>query len=534
MGGSPRIQSMVSMNQVCRWIVLLVAAAVLCCWPAEGWAQKRGNGARRTRDVASFRRQLAEKREKFAADLEELAKACDEKQLPDAAAQVRLWARPVDTSELRLTAIPRQAQAPLPQDLPPDERYWQAQLRSHQQTFARELYALSRQALTAGHVSFAIDLIREIVRYDSDHAPARRIVGYVRSGDEWVSAFEAEMAKQKKVWTDKYGWLPKDHVDRYAHGERYYNRRWISADKEGQLRQDFDAAWEIRTEHYLVKTNHSLERGVDLAKKLEDFHGLFFQMMAGFFNSADEVQKLFQGSSARRTAADSARNVVHFYRTRDEYLEVLKKLTNQPVEITKGIFFLKSRIAYSFFGPERNADSTVYHEGTHQLLTGSRPMTGEIGIKSNFWIIEGIACYMESFRREGDRFSVGDPGHQRLQAARIHFLDESYYVPIREFTRMGMQSFQSAKEIRKNYSQGAALTHFFMHYDDARYREALIEHLSQIYSPTKGVRENPDTLDELTGVEDEELDRQYAEYIRRLVPTVAQRRLPRGVEADEP
>ena len=85
---------------------------------------------------------------------------------------------------------------PLPQDLPPDERYWQAQLRFHQQEYAIELYALSRQALGAGHVSFAVDLVREIVRYDSDHKQARKILGFVRSSDEWISAFEAEMAKK--------------------------------------------------------------------------------------------------------------------------------------------------------------------------------------------------------------------------------------------------------------------------------------------------------------------------------------------------
>jgi hypothetical protein len=147
-------------------------------------------------------------------------------------------------------------------------------------------------------------------------------------------------------------------------------------------------------------------------------------------------------------------------------------------------------------------------------------MTGEIGVKSDFWIIEGIACYMESFQRDGKRFSVGDPGNQRLQRARSHFIAEHYYVPLHEFTRMGMVPFQTVVEddLRKNYSQGAALTHFFMHYDDGRYREALIEHLSQIYSPDKSVREHPDSLEELTGVAAEDLDRQYADYIRKLVP----------------
>ena len=522
------------MNRLCNSLLLLLMAAALTACPPDSVAQSRGKGIRRTRDVASFRKQLAEKRDKFAAALVELAGVCDEKKLPEAAASVRALARPVDSSELRLSAIPREVRPPLAPELPADERYWQAQLRALQQSYAIELYALSRQALNAGHVSFAIDLIREIMRHNSDHAQARRVLGYVRSssGDEWVSAFEARMAKAKKVWTDEYGWLLKDHVERYEKGERYYNRRWISAAKEADLRQDFVNAWEIQTEHYLVKTNHSLERGVDLAKKLEDFHGLFFQMMAGFFNSAAEVQQLFDRGNGRSAALQP--NVVHFYRTREEYIAVLKKETNQPIEITKGIFFPRSRIAYFFFDPESEDDSTLYHEATHQLLTGSRPMTGEIGIKSDFWIIEGIACYMESFRRDADRFSVGDPGHQRLQAARVHFVDENYYVPFREFSRMGMAAFQSAKEIRKNYSQGAALTHFFLHYDDGRYREALIEHLSQIYSPTKAVRDRPEALDELTGVEDEELDRQYADYIRGLVPPVAEARTPAAVGAEGP
>jgi hypothetical protein len=519
-------------NQLLRCCLALLTAAAICFSPARGFSQNRSKGARRTRDVASFGKQLAEKRNKFAAGLEELAVFCDEKKLPEAAASIRAPARPVDSSQLRLSAVPREVQPPLKPDLPADEHYWRAQLRSQQQAYAKELYALSRQALTAGHVSFALDLIREILRHDSDHVQARKILGYVRSGDEWVSAFEARMAKARKVWTDEFGWLPKDHVQHYEKGERYYKRRWMPAAEEAALRRDFVNAWEIQTEHYLVKTNHSLERGVDLAKKLEAFHGLFFQMMAGFFNSAAEVQQLFDRGNARTAALQP--NVVHFYRTREEYIEVLKKETNQPIEITKGIYFPRSRIAYFFFDPESEDDSTLYHEATHQLLTGSRPMTGEIGIKSDFWIIEGIACYMESFRREGDRFSVGEPGNQRLQAARVHFVNENYYVPLREFTRMGMAAFQSAKEIRKNYSQGAALTHFFMHYDDGRYREALIEHLSQIYSPTKAVREHPDPLEELTGVEDEELDRQYAEYVRGLVSPVAEARSRGAVGAEGP
>ena len=45
---------------------------------------------------------------------------------------------------------------------------------------------------------------------------------------------------------------------------------------------------------------------------------------------------------------------------------------------------------------------------------------------------------------------------------------------------MGMQEFQSSRDIAKRYSQAAGLAHFFMHYDNGRYRDVLIEHLSEI------------------------------------------------------
>ena len=502
--------------------LLLAGMAAAVCLTATGLpAQNRGKGARRPRDVSLIRKQHADRQAKFALALKELARTCADKGLADAAEYIRVLAEPVGAVDMRLTPLPRQVELPLRNDLSADERYWRAQLRSQQKDYARDLYALSRQALNAGHVNYAFDLIREVALHDSDNANARKILGFVRSGDEWVSAFAASMARQKKVWNDQYGWIPRDHVERYDRGERMYKGRWISAAKEAEIRHDFVNAWEIRTEHYLVRTNHSLERGVELATKLEDLHSLFFQLMAGFFNSAEQVQQLFAGNSAR--AAMIARpNVINYYRTRDEYLAAVRKETNQQVEITRGIYFPRNGIAFFFYDPDNDDDSTLYHEATHQLLSGSRPQTGEIGIKSNFWVIEGIACYMETFHRGQDGFSVGNPAHERIQAARHHFLVDRYYVPLRDFARMGMAAFQTAQEIRSNYSQGAALTHFFMHYDDGRYREALIEHLSQVYSPIKSVCENPESLDDLTGVAAEELDRQYADYIRNLAPPSVQ------------
>ena len=500
---------------VYRWLVFFLLGLLAFSSSGALPAQPRVRGARRTRDLSQFRKQHVDLRSKFIRQLDELAAECEEKGLAEGAEAVRTVSAPVDTAELRLAPLPREVQKPIPADLPMDERHWQTQLRFQRTEYAKDLYLLSRHTLNSGHVSYAYDLIREVALQDPDHTVARRILGFVRSGDEWLSAFESRMQREKKVWHEKFGWIPRDHVERYEKGERFYNNRWMSAAKEAESRHNFKFAWEVRTEHYLVRTNHSLERGVELASKLENYYGLFFQLMAGFFNSPDQVQQLFAGAGAK-PQANNKQHVVHYYRERDEYMAALRQETTQPIEITRGMYFPRNGIAFFFFDPDNDDDSTLYHEATHQLLSGSRPKTGEVGIKGNFWIIEGIACYMESFHREGERFAVGDPRHGRIQAARAHLVNDKYYVPIREFTRMGMTAYQGSPNIRKNYSQGAALTHFFMHYDDGKYREALIEHLSQIYSDNRLTREAPESLEDLTGVEAEELDQQYVRYLRDL------------------
>ena len=490
-------------------------------------AQNRQRPAKSTADLATFQKEYATRRKDFCRSLEALAKVCEEeKDLPDAAAVIRELTEPIETSELRYVPLPRHVSVPLNPNLPADERFWRSKLKSLRQDFARDLFALSRRALTAKHVNFSLDLVREVLLHDGDHIVARKILGFVRNSDEWVSAFEAQMRKEKKVWTDKFGWIREDYIENYEQGQRLIKGRWISREKANDLHADFSSPWTIETEHYQILTNHSLEKGAELAGKLEKFHVMFFQMLGGFFNNGAEVQALFDGKNANPRNRKGQKNVVKFYRTREEYLATLRKLTNQNVEITRGMYFPDTRIAHFFFDPEGGDDGTIYHEGTHQLLTGSRPMTSEIGVKSDFWIIEGIACYMESFHREGDRFVVGDPSHGRIQAARAHFFNDRYYVPFRDFTRMGMNAFQSIKqpEIGRNYSQGAALTHFFMHFDDGKYREALIEYLSQIYSPEQRIRERPDSLSDLIGLPDGEIDEQYAEYIRTLKPTTQARK----------
>ena len=91
----------------------------------------------------------------------------------------------------------------------------------------------------------------------------------------------------------------------------------------------------------------------------------------------------------------------------------------------------ETRQAYFFAG--KGADErTLYHEATHQLFALSRPISPEVVRKGNFWIVEGIAMFMESLRVEDGYCVLGGFDDERMHAARYRLLHDHFYVPLDE------------------------------------------------------------------------------------------------------
>jgi hypothetical protein len=453
---------------------------------------------------------------KHAARLDAIAQDFTDLGLSEESQQCRELAAPLSGPLFRVQKPPKEKQSAIPQSLPEKERELRVKFRDLQSNYASDLYKLSRKALSAGYPSFAYGLVQEVVRQDSDHASARRILGYKLRNKEWVTPFAAEKLDKGYVWDDRFGWLRKQDVARYRAGQRLYLGTWKSADKEAEIRRDFRHAWEVRTDHYLVRTNVSLERGVEIAKSLEQFHDFFMQTFAAFFSTPEQMAKLFQTSGPnsnlqiRRDPYD-----VDYFRTRQEYADRLRKKIPQ-VDITNGLYYTGDRVAYFFNNPDQRDQDTLFHEATHQLFYESLRADRMVAMEANFWIVEGIACYMESYHGENGQCSVGDSRHIRIQNARERCVLDGYYVPLERFASMGMSAFQHDPNIRKNYSQAAGLTHFFMHYEGGRYRDALVEHLSELYHATGRYRPMVRPMDELTGFSFADLDRQYVEYMHAL------------------
>lgn len=496
-----------------HFVCIAVVIVLIGSSPAPLTAQPN-KAAKVERALANLQTLHREAHQLFADDLERVAQTCEIKGLKEIAARVRRLAQPIDPDVLRFEPLPRQVQPPIP-PAENGEFSWQAELRTYRKAYSIELDKLASQAVKAGLPSYAFQLIREVAFHDSDHARARRLLGFVRYKEEWVSPFEATKLKNKEVWTAQWGWLPAAHVARYEKGERLNGGRWVTAERDAQLRQDFSRAWEIRTEHYRLRTNYSLEHGVALASSLEEFHRFFEQTFAGFFNDPKWLQALFEKPTVA-AKANAKPFDVHFFRTRDEYIARLHKKYGEQITITNGLYDTDDLVVYSFHNPAEPAEPTLYHEATHQLLAANLKPSPVIARDENFWLIEGIACYIESFRVADGEVSLGDPRFLRFVAARFRKLaDPPYYLPLAEFTAMGKDAFQRHPQIKNNYSQASGLVHFFMHYEGGRYRDDLIEHLRQIYKQAE-TGKRPFALEALTGVSFPELDQQYGEYVAKL------------------
>ncbi|MHB1034139.1 MAG: DUF1570 domain-containing protein [Pirellulales bacterium] len=453
-----------------------------------------------------FTRSRAELEAKYARELGTLATWCRQQGLTEPAKQVERWLRPRDPRKLYLVIPPPAAgTTEPPAGAPAEKAPWEQRFQKLRADEATALFDLARRAIRARRVSLAFELVLEAVRENPDHEPARRLLGYQRYRDGWYTPFEVRKFRAGQVWDDKYGWLPKASVERYRKGERFAGGRWVSAADDARLHRDIGSGWDIETEHYVVRTNHSLEAGVELGVRLEQLYRVWQQVFVRYYATESQLAALFEGRSGdRRTAR---RHRVVYFRTRDEYKQALRAAQPQ-IDITTGMYLASQEAAFFFAGDEQD-DGTLYHEATHQLFHETRPVSPRVGLAANFWIVEGVALYMESLARQDGFYTLGGFDNPRMEAARYRLLEDHFYVPLAQLATYGMEKLQSDERIATLYSQSAGLTHFLMHYDQGRYRDALVAYLAIVYAG----RDTPRTLAELTGVPFDQLDRQYREFM---------------------
>ncbi len=489
---SPALQKL---PHTVRWTVVLACAILPSVAPARVAADE-------------FDRAASELYEKYKGELGQLAAWCEQQGLAEQAATTRGWLAPPSPDKLYVAIFPRDVGRPeLPADTPPALAEWDKRFHQLRRERANSLEALARRAVRNGRASLAFDLVLSSLRENPDHEAIRGLLGYQKHQNQWRSVWEISRLRAGQVWHERFGWLPKTYVRRYEQGQRYYRGRWITADEDARLHGDIHSGWDVETEHYTIRTNHGLEAGVELGVKLEQLYLVWKQLFIRYFASEAQVTALFDGR-ARANWARLPRHQIVYFRSRDDYNQALRTAFSN-IEMSIGVYVDSTRRAY-FFAGDKSDDRTLYHEATHQLFHESRPVAPDVGVRSNFWIVEGIALYMESLHQENGFYVLGGFDDLRMLAARYRFLHDDFYVPLADLTAMGREAIQTHPRIATLYSQAAGLTHFLISHDGGRYRDALVAYLGDVYSS----RADASTLAQFTGTPYAELDRQYRAFIQ--------------------
>jgi len=467
--------------------------------------------------IAAVHRKL----ENYRENLDQLAAWCEEKGLTEAAQRTRAWLRPVTDNRLFIPILPvKIGGMTLPDNALAEARDWYQRWMALRRQQAEELFALARGAVRQGRAGLALDLAFQALHENPDHEALRRIFGFQPYAGEWRTRYEVQRLRSGQIWDDRFGWIPKAHLARYERGERPAEPRWLSAEEDQRLRQERNAGWRLDTEHFQVWTDHSLEGAALVGRKLETLYQLWSRLFVRYYLIEAQVLSLFDARS-RAFAPRPMQHKVMVFRNRDEYNEALRGRAPQ-VEITSGMYVGDRRTAFFFFrdappgaGPEKALDeTTLYHETTHQLFFELGPVSPTAGQRGNFWVIEGAAMYMETLRQEGDFHVLGGIDSPRMIAARFRRLQDDFYIPLREFTAMGMADWQNDPRIGAIYTQAAGITNFLIHHDGGKYRDALVLCLLAVYRGT----DTPDLLARLTGQSFPSLDEEYLQYLKAMPP----------------
>jgi len=196
------------------------------------------------------------------------------------------------------------------------------------------------------------------------------------------------------------------------------------------------------------------------------------------------------------------------YSNKEEYVFNLQHIDPFIVQ-TNGYYFAPRKTAY-FYSSE---SKVLFHEGTHQIFVERFFPDKKPAFRNNFWVVEGIALFMETLKVEENCYKIGNILDNRLYAAKIYQFEQDYNMPIRKLAAMSAAEIQASQEMIRIYSQSATLVHWLMFVEEGRYRSQLFELLRRTYFDTA----TPETLSELTEQSYEELDKHYVEFLK-MVP----------------
>ena len=443
---------------------------------------------------------------------EELARWCDSRSMTLEAAVTRRRVFPSADYELVLPKRPVQSFLSLPEDATKQQTEWFDRLRRIQTSSGNELLEQAQSLARAGKGYRAVRTVLRAACADPDNDQIRALFGETLRDGRWLNQGQIERLQQGQVDHPDYGWVAKEDIPRYESGEILYRGRWLSAEEVS--RQKKPISWQVQTDHFKITTSISLSEAVRIGRLLEDFHDFWFFS----FPESSMTEKEAAGFVLGKGLPQRKRHQVKVFRNRGEYLTAATRLDPTAV-VSSGGYLPAVRSIYIYPSEDPNdtpLETMLFHEATHQLFAespiASRALSRQrltAGVRGNYWVLESIAVYLETFQSLPDRCRAGGTRSLRFVRAKERLHEPEGLLPLQKVVSLGKEEFQSSGRLPALYTESAGLGHFLFHADGGRFAPVFRELLTRVYS----LRDTPEDLAQLTGLSFENLDTAFRGYL---------------------
>ncbi len=267
---------------------------------------------------------------------------------------------------------------------------------------------------------------------------------------------------------------------------------------------------QVSSPHFRITTQASSQLAVEVAKLCEQTYSLWQQLFFAMWSDSKSLQTAIQMGKPLELPQTGHRFEVVLFRDRDSYLKQLTRV-EPNVAVSTGYYSPKMEAVFCYWDAA-TSEPTLRHELSHQFFQeGTRSKTVDPSLlTSDFWIIEGLALYMESARIEKgsvcDQATVGGWDAARLQPARYRRLHDQTWIEWNEFRGGSNDRFSDGDAIKIWYSQAAGLSHLWMD-SNAEKRDSMIRYAQSV------LQGQPDPTALNTWNEDEALRTAFDQFL---------------------
>ncbi|KAA1261789.1 hypothetical protein LF1_43490 [Rubripirellula obstinata] len=263
---------------------------------------------------------------------------------------------------------------------------------------------------------------------------------------------------------------------------------WL-AWKPGSYRQ-------VETSHFTIYSRADRQVSTNVARSLEQCYWVWTQMFFPLWEAAPQVSghlerlkadqsldSFLQLSSKRITIR--RRLTVVLFSDAQQYVDALGK-DNPGISQSTG-FYSDNRRTTFLIGQPLDLP-TLRHELVHQLFREATRSGLDEQSERDFWLVEGIAGYFESFSGQADgSVTLGGWDSPRLQFARYRVLANRDTMPIEELRRDGRLSAQSRTDLPRWYAHAIARTHQLLDGGNSESRKWIYQKLAELYKIDAGL-----------------------------------------------